>query len=423
MYKRPLPSEAEVMDRILTVAPADAHPSRHSAASSDLRRSTGARPQTADAATATRTPKRKFVLKAVAANKKHRVGSTNAAAAAAAGVKRRPANTAATTENDPIAERRRVVAAAPTQVADEREPLAAGAGAGPGGVNAAEATADAVASGASTVAVTAASPLAMACGDGNSGAGELGGGEEAAAVSQGKAVAERGGVGAEPLREKEATDGPRLEQTAPSSSGSSTSSAAAATTAAPLAGTAGATTASSQVEEREKQGMTMDECAEAAPAGQGQAAQAAGRQRTEGTATAIGDERAIEEEPGADEFDLGPTKSSGDGGVQSRTIRGGDGNQVDGGGGGGDGDGEGCGSEGGTDKPKEASSGEDEDGRKEGADSTVPDVIVTANYVGKFLKNRVRQKWKLKLEGGAIEGEGQVFVFDECNCELDPLGP
>ncbi|CAM9274504.1 unnamed protein product, partial [Ectocarpus sp. 6 AP-2014] len=162
-----------------------------------------------------------------------------------------------------------------------------------------------------------------------------------------------------------------------------------------------------------------DECAESAPAGQGQPAQADGRQPV----TAIGDEPARDEERGADEFDLGPQKNSGHGGVQSSTIRGDNGNQVDGGGGGGGG-GEGCGSEAGADKPKEASSSvEEEDGRKEEADSTVPDVIVTANYVGKFLKNRTRQKWKLKLEGGAIEGEGLVFVFDECNCNLDPFEP
>ncbi|CAN0325475.1 unnamed protein product, partial [Ectocarpus sp. 13 AM-2016] len=160
MYKRPLPSEAEVMHRIMTVAPADARPSRRSAASSDLRRSTRAWPQTAslprkneqsiataDAAIATRTPKRKFVLKAVAANKKHRVGSTNAVAAA--GVIRHRANTAATAENDPTAGRRRV-AAAPTQGEDGKVSMAAGGGARP-----------------------------------NSGAGELGGGEKTAAVAQG----------------------------------------------------------------------------------------------------------------------------------------------------------------------------------------------------------------------------------------------
>lgn len=389
MYKRPLPSEAEVMHGILTVAPADARPSRRSAASSDLRRSTGAWPQTAslprkneqsiataDAATATRTPKRKFVLKAVAANKKHRVGSTNAAAAA--GVNRRRANTAATAENDPTAERRRV-AAAPTQGTYGRVSLAAGAGVRP-----------------------------------NSGAGELGGGEKTAAVAQGRAVALGGGVGAEPPLEKEATDGPRLEQAPPSSSGSATNSAAPIATAAAAA----APTPSSQVEGREKQVTTTDECAEAAPAQQGQPAQDDGRQ----PAKAIGDEPARDEERGADEFYLGPKKSSGHGDVQSSTIRGDDGNQVDGGGGGGGG--EGCGSEAGADKPKDASSSvEEDDGRKGEADSRVPDVIVTANYVGEFLKNRTRQKWKLKLEGGAIEGEGLVFVFDECDCKLDPFEP
>ncbi|CAN0310782.1 unnamed protein product, partial [Ectocarpus sp. 8 AP-2014] len=287
MYKRPLPSEAEVMHRILTVAPADARPSRRSAASSDLRRSawpqTASLPRkneqsiaTADAATATRTPKRKFVLKAVAANKKHRGGSTNAVAAA--GVNRCRANTAATAENDPTAERRRV-AAAPTQGADGRVSLATGAGARP-----------------------------------NSGAGELGGGGETAAVAQGRAVAQ-GGVGAEPPREKEATNGPRLEQAPPSSSGFATNSAA------PIATTAAAATSpSSQVEGREKQVTTTDECAESAPAGQGQPAQADGRQ----PATAIGDEPARYEERGADEFDLGPKKLSGHGGVQSSTIRGDD---------------------------------------------------------------------------------------------------
>ncbi|CAN0185813.1 unnamed protein product [Ectocarpus sp. 4 AP-2014] len=387
MYKRPLPSEAEVMHRILTVAPADARPSRRSTASSDLRRSTGAWPQTAslprrneqsiataDAATATRTPKRKFVLKAVAAIKKHRVGSTDAVAAA--GDNRRRANTAATAENDPTAERRRV-AAAPTQGADGRVSLAAGAGARP-----------------------------------NSGAGELGGGEKTAAVAQGRAVAQ-GGVGSEPPREKDTTNGPRLEQAPPSSSGSATNSAAPIATAAAAA--AAAPTPSSQVEGREKQVTTTDECDEAAPAGQGQPAQADSRQ----PATAIGDEPARDEERGADEFDLGPKQSSGHGGVQSSTTRGSDGSQVDGGGGG-----EGCGSEAEADKTKEAlSSVEEEDGRKDETDSTVPDVIVTANYVGKFLKKRTRQKWKLKLEGGAIEGEGLVFVFDECSCNLDPFEP
>ncbi|CAN0096529.1 unnamed protein product, partial [Ectocarpus fasciculatus] len=354
MYKRPLPSEAEVMHNILTVSPADAQPSRHcAAASSDLRRSTGARPQTAanlpstnkqsiataNAATAKRTPKRKFVLKAVIANKKHRVGSSTNAAAAA-GVKRRRANTAATTERDPTAERRRVDAA---QGADGRVPLAAGAGAGPGGVSAAAGAADAVASGASTVAVTAALPSAMACGDGSSrGGGELGGGEKTAAVAQGRAVARGGRVGAEPAREKEATDGPRPEQTPSSPSGSATiaaDDAAADDAAPPLAGTAAAPTPPSQVEGREKQVTTTDERAAAAPAGLGQAARAQGRQPTEkAAATAIGDEPAREEELGADEFDLGPTKSSGHGGVQSRTMRGGDGDQVDGGGGGGGGE-------------------------------------------------------------------------------------
>ncbi|CAB1113845.1 unnamed protein product [Ectocarpus sp. CCAP 1310/34] len=394
MYNRPLPSEAEVMHRILTVAPADARPSRRSSASSDLWRSTGAWPQTAslprkneqsiataDAATATRTPKRKFVLKAIAANKRHRVGSTNAVAAARVNMRR--ANTAATAENDPTAERRRV-AAAPTQGADGRVSLAAGAGARP-----------------------------------NSGSGEIGGGEKTAAGAQGRAVAQGGGGGAEPPREKEATNGPRLEQAPPSSSGSATNSAAPIATAAAAAAAAAAPTPSSHGEGREKQVTITDECAEAAPAGQGRTAQADGRQ----PATAIGDEPARDEERGADEFDLGPKKSSSYCGVQSSTIRGGDGNQVDGGGGSGGG-GEGCGSEAGADKPKEASSSVDEeDGRKEEADSTVPDVIVTANYVGKFLKNRTRQKWKLKLEGGAIEGEGLVFVFDECNCNLDPFEP
>ncbi|CAN0327453.1 unnamed protein product, partial [Ectocarpus sp. 12 AP-2014] len=226
----------------------------------------------------------------------------------------------------------------------------------------------------------------------------------------------QGSVGAEPPRETEATNGPRLEQAPPSSSGSATNSAAPIATAAAAAAAAAVPTPFSQGEGREKQLTTTDECAEAAPAGQGQPAQADGRQ----PATAIGDEPARDEERGVDELDLGPKKSSGYGGVQSSTIRGGDGNQVDGGGGGG----EGCGSEAGADKPKEASSSvAEEDGRKEEADSTVPDVIVTANYVGKFLKNRTRQKWKLKLEGGAIEGEGLVFVFDECNCNLDPFEP
>lgn len=52
--------------------------------------------------------------------------------------------------------------------------------------------------------------------------------------------------------------------------------------------------------------------------------------------------------------------------------------------------------------------------------AAVPDVIVTANYVGVCQKGRARQMWKLNLEGGAIEGRGQVFVFDKCECWLHP---
>lgn len=54
------------------------------------------------------------------------------------------------------------------------------------------------------------------------------------------------------------------------------------------------------------------------------------------------------------------------------------------------------------------------------AGAAVPDVVVTANYVGDFLKNRHRMTWRLYLEGGVIEGNDQLFVFDECECLLDP---
>ncbi|CAM9908935.1 unnamed protein product [Pylaiella littoralis] len=56
----------------------------------------------------------------------------------------------------------------------------------------------------------------------------------------------------------------------------------------------------------------------------------------------------------------------------------------------------------------------------EGGTPAAPDVILTANYVGEFRKGRTRQTWKLDLEGGAIEGKGQVFVFDKCECWVTP---
>ena len=56
------------------------------------------------------------------------------------------------------------------------------------------------------------------------------------------------------------------------------------------------------------------------------------------------------------------------------------------------------------------------------ATTAVPDVVVTANFVGEFLKESRRKTWRLDLEGGVVEGRGQVFVFDECECWLTPPG-
>lgn len=55
---------------------------------------------------------------------------------------------------------------------------------------------------------------------------------------------------------------------------------------------------------------------------------------------------------------------------------------------------------------------------EEDKDSAPPDVTVTANFVGQLKKGaRYRRKrWKLELEGGAIETSESVFVFDKCEC-------
>lgn len=59
-----------------------------------------------------------------------------------------------------------------------------------------------------------------------------------------------------------------------------------------------------------------------------------------------------------------------------------------------------------------------DEGHAEDEESALPDVVVTANFVGKLRKGgRYRRKrWKLELEGGAIETSESVFVFDKCEC-------
>ena len=49
-----------------------------------------------------------------------------------------------------------------------------------------------------------------------------------------------------------------------------------------------------------------------------------------------------------------------------------------------------------------------------------PDVIVTANFVGDLKKGALskRKKWRVVLEGGALEGYGGVLVFDKCMCSF-----
>lgn len=60
--------------------------------------------------------------------------------------------------------------------------------------------------------------------------------------------------------------------------------------------------------------------------------------------------------------------------------------------------------------------GEEEKG--DDGDAAAPDVVLTANHVGKLRKIQKTKKWRLDLEGGAIEGHGQVFVFDRCVAQL-----
>ena len=68
--------------------------------------------------------------------------------------------------------------------------------------------------------------------------------------------------------------------------------------------------------------------------------------------------------------------------------------------------------------------GGDGDGREEEIDGSdaaaeaAPDVVVTANHVGQFKKGKKSMRWKLEMEGGAVEGHGQVFVFDRCEAQL-----
>lgn len=70
--------------------------------------------------------------------------------------------------------------------------------------------------------------------------------------------------------------------------------------------------------------------------------------------------------------------------------------------------------------------GVDDDGKdeEEEIDVTVaPDVCVTANSVGDMKKSVRRRTWGLDLEGVVIEGHGQVFVLEKCECSFTPPGP
>lgn len=50
------------------------------------------------------------------------------------------------------------------------------------------------------------------------------------------------------------------------------------------------------------------------------------------------------------------------------------------------------------------------------------DVNVTANYEGEVIRALGKtKKWQVKVEGGVVEGHGQVYVLGECSCLLTPL--
>lgn len=63
----------------------------------------------------------------------------------------------------------------------------------------------------------------------------------------------------------------------------------------------------------------------------------------------------------------------------------------------------------------EADQGEEMRQGKE-SESAVPDVVVTANFVGEMNKGKRRSRWRLAMHGAAVEGNGSVFVLDECEC-------
>lgn len=50
------------------------------------------------------------------------------------------------------------------------------------------------------------------------------------------------------------------------------------------------------------------------------------------------------------------------------------------------------------------------------------DVNITANYEGKVMRAvGKRKKWEVNIDGGVVEGDGQVYVLGECSCVLSPL--